>query len=1256
MLTPLAHGLRSWKSGHIRLAVAALAIGIGATTAIYSVVQAVLLDPLPWTNADRYSYVFTAYRSRPASGSAFTYGTANAFAERATTTDAFGCYASTALGSGGFNVTFNGQPVHVEGAQVSPSLIRSLGVNPALGRIFDDPRRGSDGLNVAVISTSLWQRLGSDPQIAGKTLDMNGTPYQVTGVMPAWFRLPVDAPHNDVWIPLKPPGSADKGSQYLYCIAKRKAGVSQAQLHSDLLRIQTQTTAEGNSTDAPDSLLILPVLAATVDSIRPTLLLLLGAAAALLLIACANVASLLLARAVSRSRETAVRVSLGANTWQLGLQYFAEGLLVAIPGAVAGALASLYAVHQVLALAGESIPRSDQIGLSPPVLAVTLGLAVLCAVLFSFAPLWQARQIPPQEVLSDGARTSAGAGSRGLLRLFVIGELVLAFGLVAMSALLYSQFVNLQHVPTGFDSNHLLSMRVLTPFQKYGDHVADQDQRLARAFQSIPGVESAGFAWRLPLHGQPSGTVLWLDGQPQPELSHAAPATLNVIHPDFFRAMRIPLLEGRFFGDSDREEKQIVPVIINEAAARQYWRGADPLGSYARIISAPDWRLQIIGVVADVKNISLAQPTRPEVFLTFRQGVPVEQPEWVIRSSLSAATLIPALRQAAQQVDPEQAIFDLRPMPDIVSESISRERLSSFMVSFFGISALLLAILGVYGVVSYSVRQRTTEMGTRMALGATSGDLIRLVVGDGLKMAVIGIGIGVIAVYALARYLATTDLKIEFSDPYPLMISTMITAGFASLACFIPAWRTSLLSPLIAIRNEPESMWREARSRYFRFASKVSGLVSAPAEAANEMALLTAIVDSTRQAGSFGEAIQAALSALRESLGAEFVVLLSARSVSEPFHCTGASPESYNKDWTLPANALVFARLRYYSSALPISSGDIETWLRWAREHSPDRLPELETLKQLGAELAVSVANKSESVGVLLLGPPVNREPYTSSERRILRSAGAQFAMLVENGRLTDRIVEQEKLRRELMVASEVQKRLFPEKSPETAVIQCAGLCIPARGVGGDYYDFLDLGNDQIGIALADVAGKGIAAALVMSVVQASLRSIAETGVGEPGPASLADLAVRMNRLLHRSTGTNSYATFFYSRFDPARRELRYVNAGHNPPFLLRAAGGEIEELSIGGTIIGMFPIARYEEGVVELHRGDVLLAFTDGVSEAHNPAEEEFGEDRLKDLLRRTAHLPVAEMSAKILEELKVWMSDAVQFDDLTFIAVKIK
>jgi len=286
---------------------------------------------------------------------------------------------------------------------------------------------------------------------------------------------------------------------------------------------------------------------------------------------------------------------------------------------------------------------------------------------------------------------------------------------------------------------------------------------------------------------------------------------------------------------------------------------------------------------------------------------------------------------------------------------------------------------------------------------------------------------------------------------------------------------------------------------------------------------------------------------------------------------------------------------------------------------------------------------------VLLVGAPIGREEYGAQEKRVLRSCAAQFALLLENARLTERVVEQEKLRRDVALAAEVQRRLLPEKPPETSVGGLAAVSLPARVVGGDYYDFFDAGDRRIGIALADIAGKGVAAALVMSVVQASLRIIAAEG-----NVSLPELAARMNRFLYRSTGSNSYATFFYAQIDERTRELRYVNAGHNPPYLLRLAAG-IEELATGGTVIGMFPQASYEEAKVDLQAGDVLVAFTDGVTEALNLGEEEFGEERLKELLRRVAHLPVGDMSVEISRELREWIGEAAQYDDLTFIVMKV-
>ncbi len=533
-----------------------------------------------------------------------------------------------------------------------------------------------------------------------------------------------------------------------------------------------------------------------------------------------------------------------------------------------------------------------------------------------------------------------------------------------------------------------------------------------------------------------------------------------------------------------------------------------------------------------------------------------------------------------------------------------------------------------------------------MALGATGPGLLRLVIFEGLKMAGVGIAIGLLLVFALAQTLSHNDFGIEMQGPEPLFAAISCIAVFTLLACWFPAWRATLLSPLIAIRNEPGSMWEQSRERHGWLTRRVS--ILAPhtnATAATETALLSEMADSGRSAGSFAEAIDQALATLRERIQAEWTMLLVQAASDQPFNSGSAS---------LPSDSLLLNRLRNYHVGLPISREDLDALRAWAQSNAPQRLPEIETLRNIAPAVAVPVTAKTGITGILLLGPATGRNEYSSLEKRLLMSVASQLALMIENARLTDRIVEQEFLRRELLVASEVQKRLFPEHPPDTKTLQLAGFCLPARGVGGDYYDFLNLGDHRIGIALADVAGKGIAAALVMSVVQASLRSLAD-GNGN----TLAELTGKLNRLLQRSTGPSSYATFFYAQFDEETRQLRYVNAGHNPPYLLHNGNGSgnarIEELSTGGMIIGMFPQSAYEEGLVQLHPGDTLMLFTDGVSEAHDPQQEEFGDDRLKDLLHRTAHLPIEEMSARILVELRAWMSNAPQHDDLTFVLMKV-
>lgn len=1254
MLSSLLHGWRSWKSarGVALLAVAALAIGIGSTTAIYSVVHAVLLNPLPYANPDRYFQVFGAWRPRPDLWTVESYPDALDYEAHAINLDVYGCSTT-----GSINVTFDRQPVHVVGTEVSAALMRSLGVLPLMGRWFEDTDRHPGATPGAMLSAGLWRRFGSDPEIIGKPLIVNGGHYIITGVMPAWFHFPIYEPENQLWVPLNPDDNQRKyrSFHYLRCIAKLKAGTTEKQAAANLDRTLAGLQRAYPGQAEPDFTVLTPLLKFAVQSIRPSLILLLAAAGALLLITCANVASILLARSVSRSRETAVRVALGATTWQLGLQYFSEGLLVSLAGAAAGSLLSFALVRAVLAIAADEIPRAEQIGFNWNVLLFALAVAASCGVFFSLWPLWQARRTAPNEVLTEGARASGSKRSHRLLSVFVVAQVALAFGLLAVGGVIFEQLTSLRHVRPGFDPDHLTVMNVLAPVSKYqtDDARSSYETRLRDIVRTVPGVESAGFIDLMPLVGWGNNTIMQVEGRPKSVLGHSETIELREVSPDYFQAMKIPLLAGRFFNDADKEA-DLMPMLINETLAKLYWPRSDPVGAFVRLpISWTDKRFQVIGVVGDVRNQSLAAPTRPEFYFSYRE-LPPELMTWAIRSPLDSAALARALQAAVQRVDPEQPLFDVRPMQQIIERSLSRQRLQSLMVVFFAISALLLAILGVYGVVAYAVRQRITEIGTRMAIGAAPRDVLRLVLGDGLKMALIGIGIGLIVVFVFAHLLATSELHVEIASASPFLIAIVLIAGCTLIACWFPAWRATTLSPMVAIHSDVHAGAIRQRLTYRVLTERISELVShSPASSDVQIQLLGAIVDASHQFESFSEAIAVAVEDLRKQMKASVTYLFTRSAPDQPFRLTSATPESTQpQNLSLPPNGLLIRRLRKYSSALPISSEDLSSLRRWAADHAPGHLAEIEVLEKLEVRLAVPLLSKSDISGVLFLGPRLERSAYSIPERKALRTAAAQLALMIENGRLTERIVEQERLRRELMLAAEVQKRLFPEHAPENANIQLAGVCMPARGVGGDYYDFLDLGNHQIGIALADVAGKGIAAALLMSVIQASLRSLAESD-----GTSLAEQTSKLNRLLHRSTAANSYATFFYAQVDEENRRLRYVNAGHNPPFLLRNGASEasIEELAQGGMIIGMFAQSSYSEAEVQLHSGDVLILYSDGVTEAHNPSEEEFGDDRLKNLLRRAAHLPINEMAAHILEELKTWMADAAQYDDLTFVLMKV-
>jgi putative ABC transport system permease protein len=1266
VLSAFSQAWASWRTapGVALLAVVAFAVGIGSSTAIFTVINGVLLRPLPYPNSER---LVTLYGAKTTEPNTFLYNSVpdlQDYQQQTTSFDVFGWFSTNR-----FAMTTQGEPQFVAGAAVTPDLARQLG-QPMLGQWFADDTS-------AVISSAFWQRLGGGPGIIGSAITLDGLSYTITGVMPPSFRLPVLTlgvlrGNTEVWLPLDPsPPNPNPGSGIYSAYARLKPGVSLEQAQADVKRVAAIIAAKTPARHSFYTANVNGLQEFTSPVLRATLLILLGGAGLLLLIACANVATLLLARAVVRARETAIRVALGASRRQLALRYFFEGALVSVAGAAAGAAVSPIVVRQMLDAASAFVPLAETIAIDWKVLAFSAAVAVATGVLAGLAPLWQAMRTAPNAVLSEGVRASAGAPARRLSKALVVAEIALAFTLITTSAILVVHLRNLGRVPVGFEPNGLVTFSLAlprpvgaTPVERNERRRAEQ-ARLIDAVRQTSGVTAAAFANQLTAATcGGGGTTIYVDGRPPGALGQRV--CVVVATPDFFSTMRIPLREGRLLNESDGQigdpDTARMSIVINETAARSYLSGRNPIGASARLSQPDGYRLEVVGVVGDVRNNGLNRPPEPQIYLVPTAGALGANPmNVVVRSDLPADQVIAAVRRTIRQIDPTLVMEGVSTVNGIVRATMLLERLSSLVMTFFGLAALLMATLGIYGVVSYFVRQRTVELGTRMALGAVNRDLVSLVLGGGLKLALLGVAVGSIALVGavplLVRYLEVANF-----GWLPFAASTAVVSLVAAVAASVPAWRTTLISPMVAMREQPPSIWRWAHQHMARTVRGVRDAIVGDDDSGSNVStedVLTAFVGAARGADSYTGALRAVLASVCEQLHVESAALLERRDGSTiEYRCLVGAGALEAAAPVVPADGFLITRLRAYPLPLPFAPNELGALVEWAAAHRRERVDEIRALAGADVRLAVALRTRSEILGVLLLGKG-QRASFSAHERRVLRACADQFALMIENARLTDRVVEQETLRRDIALASDVQRRLLPEAPPRAEFADFAAISLPARRIGGDYYDFVELRDREIGIALADVSGKGVAAALIMSVVQASLRIIASEG-GIAPPRLLA----RMNEFVYRSTPASKYATFFYAQLDEQCRQLRYVNAGHNPPYLLRAGQGsvvgsappEIEELSAGGTVVGMFPEMEYEEATVELCPGDVLLVFTDGVPEAHNPANEEFGEERLQQLLRQTAHLPANEIRARISAEMKNWMRDAEQYDDLTFIVMKVR
>ena len=784
-------------------AVLALALGIGATAAIFSVLRGVLLKPLPYHHPDRIVVVWenNLKRNRPRN----VIGAANFVEWRARNRsfDGLGMAGPSRL-----NFLLGNQPEEVSGLAASSDVFTIIGVPPALGRAYnaDEDLEGNDA--VIVLSHEFWSsRLGARADVLGTTITANGRPRTIVGVMPPGFTL--IGQRADFLIPYgwtmeRLRNAPGRGSSY--GLARLRDGVSFEQAESDMKNIAAALEKEFPERDAGWSITLVPVHEQMVDQIRPALRVLAGAVALVLLIACVNVANLLLARGAVRARELGLRAALGAKRGRLIRQLITESLLLGSVGGIAG-LALAWAFHRgLLALVANRIPvpRLDQVSLDVPVLAFTIVLAMATGLVFGFIPAVIASR-DLNDSMREGGRHGAGPRSRRALGTLVIAEVALSLVLLAGAGLLIRSFMRLQAIDPGFVSSGVLTARIQVPGSRY------PDGRQSSAFYSnvveraaaLPGVQDSAAVSFLPLSGPGIGTSFYPADRPAPAAGEAPTTEVRPVTPRFFKTMGIPFVAGRDFGPADQGDSPPV-AIISEALARRYLTGENPIGKplHVNIGSRPGGTdYEIVGVVRDIRIASLDGEIRPAVYLPHTQ-LAIGVMTLVVRTPGDPQSLITSVTAAVHALDPELPVADVRTMDEVVDATLARPRVIAVLLTAFALMALALAGVGVYGVMAYSVAQRTREIGVRMALGATPQSVFRLVLGEGLRLVVIGVTAGLLAAGALTRLVETLLYDTPPLDPLTFALTALVLILVATVASYVPARRGTSVAPVEALRAE----------------------------------------------------------------------------------------------------------------------------------------------------------------------------------------------------------------------------------------------------------------------------------------------------------------------------------------------------------------------------------------------------------------------------------------------------------------------
>jgi len=796
MLQDIRFGFRmlARNPGVTALATAALALGIGGSTAIFSVVNAVLLKPLPGRDPERLVWIWA---NSPARNLPFAFAAYSTYAEWKAGSAAF--ESMSAYSPGSATLLAGNNPERVDVMRVNASFFPMLGVRLFAGRNFSDEEDQPGAPKRAILAYSIWERrFGSDPEIAGQSIDLNGESVTVCGVLPRGFEFPNRA--ADIYLPIAAStaqGARDAPSVGVYGRLKQGVSIERAQAEIDAVSKRLSAVYPGMRGRGAH---VWRVRDFVVRDVRLSLLVLFGAVGLVLLIACANVANLLLVRASVRQREIALRTALGAGRGRILRQLLTESVILAVCGGAAGLTLAEGAVRLIPHYAPDRIPFLRQVSLDGSVLAFAVAASLLTGILFGLAPALSALRGRIYETLKEGSIAAGESRARNRFRsALVVIEVALALLLGVGATLMMRSLMRLQTASPGFDAGGVLTASVTLPLPKYPkpeQRIAFYERVLGR-LDAMPGVQAASMVNLIPFAGSNTGQNLLIEGQPAPRPEETPIFWQRIIDPSYLRVMRIPLLRGREFTDQDNADSPRV-AIINAALARRFWPGADPLG---KRFGLPNNWMTVVGIAGDVKFTSLAKEAEPEFYQPYRQS-PSNDMVVTLRTSSDPLLATPALREAVRVTDPSQAISRVTAMQQYLSDAAGTPRLSAVLLMAFGTTALLLAAIGIYSVISFSVARRTREIGVRMALGARKRDVMRIVVGHAVLLAAIGVVVGIGGTLALTRLMGRLLFGVSATEPTTYAAVSVVLIAVAALAAYVPARRAARISPSVALRYE----------------------------------------------------------------------------------------------------------------------------------------------------------------------------------------------------------------------------------------------------------------------------------------------------------------------------------------------------------------------------------------------------------------------------------------------------------------------